>query len=235
MNSDLNARFTDLFIVPEFMRILESSSSSCFPRMAHRIMGQVPRYLMKRLVQHDIESIVTTNPDDLQYSMGRRSFVSTWSRFYKPERGPFRFTPVERIQRRLDTYKDTCHIGVHIRRKDCAAAIAYSTTDLFENELDERLSRDNRLSFFLSTDDPEVESRMKRRYGSRMVVHHKSSLNRNDPEAIEDAVIDLYSLGSCRVIIGSHWSSFSETAAELSGGERIIINSAGVKMERKSL
>ena len=36
-------------------------------------------------------------------------------------------------------------------------------------------------------------------------------------------MIDLFSLASCRKLIGSHYSSFSRTAADIHGIERVII------------
>ena len=44
--------------------------------------------------------------------------------------------------------------------------------------------------------------------------------HRDEPAAIADAVADLYALSGCSKIIGSYWSSFTDTAAELRGIER---------------
>ena len=41
--------------------------------------------------------------------------------------------------------------------------------------------------------------------------------------AIKDALIDLYGLSRCRLILGSYWSSFSETAAAIGGSELLIV------------
>ncbi len=55
-----------------------------------------------------------------------------------------------------------------------------------------------------------------------MFEYAKPSVARDDPAAMEDAVVDLYALSRCRKIIGSYWSSFTDTAAELGSIERVL-------------
>jgi hypothetical protein len=48
-------------------------------------------------------------------------------------------------------------------------------------------------------------------------------MRRDDPLAVKDAVIDLFLLSNCRKIIGSYWSSFTETAHALGSADICII------------
>ena len=67
--------------------------------------------------------------------------------------------------------------------------------------------------FFLSTDDPKEEALLKERFGNRIIINPKTSIDRNNPIAIQEALLDLYSLSRCRKIYGSYYSSFSDVAA----------------------
>lgn len=112
-------------------------------------------------------------------------------------------------------------IGLHIRRTDNAKAIKYSPTHLFFEKVEEELKANPQTKFYLATDDPQEESAFVERFGSKILIYNKHSLDRNNPLAIKDALIDLYNLSHCQKIYGSYWSSFSDTAALWSGIEKI--------------
>ncbi|CAE7216352.1 unnamed protein product, partial [Symbiodinium microadriaticum] len=101
-------------------------------------------------------------------------------------------------------------ISVHIRRTDHAKAIARSPEDLFVQAMD---SYGTEAKFFLATDDAEVESRLRRRYGQRLLTQPKRTLSRNDPDGIEDALLDLLMLSQGSEVLGSYKSSFSAMAS----------------------
>ncbi|CAE7833525.1 unnamed protein product [Symbiodinium sp. CCMP2592] len=101
-------------------------------------------------------------------------------------------------------------VSVHIRRTDHTKAIARSPEDLFVQAMD---SYGTEAKFFLATDDAEVESRLRRRYGQRLLTQPKRTLSRNDPDGIEDALLDLLMLSQGSEVLGSYKSSFSAMAA----------------------
>ena len=111
-------------------------------------------------------------------------------------------------------------VGLHIRRTDNANAIKYSPTELFFTKIEEEIHSHPEAKFYLATDDPQEEKRFIEKYGQRIVIYQKHSLDRNNPVAIKDALIDLYNLSHCRKIYGSYWSSFSDTAALWTGIEK---------------
>jgi hypothetical protein len=76
---------------------------------------------------------------------------------------------------------------------------------------------------FLATDSPDEEKRLREIFAYRIITHPKRSVDRQNPQAIKDALIDLFCLSKCKKIIGSYWSSFTETACELNNIERVII------------
>ena len=112
-----------------------------------------------------------------------------------------------------DIHIDENTIGIHIRRKDNENSIIYSPTYLFVNRINEELKVNPQTKFYLATDDPEEESLFVNEFGERIIVYKKRSLDRNTPIAIQDALIDLYNLSRCKLILGSYYSSFSDVAA----------------------
>lgn len=118
-------------------------------------------------------------------------------------------------------------VGLHIRRTDHAAARATSTDEAFCAALDAALeaglaSGQPVERVFVATDDPPTEALLRARYGDRVVTRAKASLDRRDPEAIGDALIDLMLLARCGALIGSAGSSFTELAWWLGGCEAPI-------------
>eukprot|EP00435_Cladocopium_sp_Y103_P072680 s750_g41.t1 len=119
-----------------------------------------------------------------------------------------RLCPIPELQRRVwQLPRGT--VSVHIRRTDHAKAIARSPEELFWHTM-ETYPQD--VLFFLATDDPDVEERMKSRFGSRLLTAPKS-LNRNSRTGIQDALIDLLMLSQGIEVLGSFKSSFSAMAS----------------------
>ena len=112
-------------------------------------------------------------------------------------------------------------IGVHIRRTDNVNALKYSPTDLFVEKIKEELYQNSDICIYLATDDPNEEKNFISEFGNKIIIYKKHSLDRNNPIAIKDAVLDLYNLSHCRKIYGSYYSSFSDTAALWTGIEKI--------------
>ncbi len=112
-------------------------------------------------------------------------------------------------------------VGLHIRRTDNANAVRYSPTSLFFDKVEEELKANPQTKFYLATDDPNEEKSFIEKFGESILIYQKHSLDRNNPIAIKDALVDLYNLSHCKKIYGSYWSSFSDTAALWSGIEKI--------------
>ena len=67
-----------------------------------------------------------------------------------------------------------------------------------------------------------TEEILQKEFPGRIFSNSNRMLQRDSQEGMNDAVIDLYCLSYCKKIIGSYWSSFSETAAALYGAELLI-------------
>jgi len=138
------------------------------------------------------------------------------------------FRPVAGLALRIEALRPRLaqSVGVHVRRSDNATASAESPLERFIALMQAELAADPALQFFVATDSPEAMAALRETFGERIWEHPKRAYARNDPDALADAVIDLYALGQCRKLIGSYWSSFTDTAAELRGIDCTIARAA---------
>ena len=133
------------------------------------------------------------------------------------------FKPLESIKKRCSIDINDNVIGIHIRRTDNMESVRNSPTEMFVQKMNEEIETMKAVRFFLSTDDPKEEALLKERFGNRIIINPKTSIDRNNPIAIQEALLDLYSLSRCRKIYGSYYSSFSDVAAVWGIVEKTII------------
>lgn len=133
------------------------------------------------------------------------------------------FSPSQKVLDLLDKRIDRNTVGVHIRRTDSANSIKFSPTSLFIEKMQEEIDTNPDTQFYLATDDKEEESILKKHFGEKIIIYEKRSLDRNNPEGIIDAMVDLINLSHCHHLLGSYYSSFSEIAADWGKIERIVV------------
>lgn len=125
--------------------------------------------------------------------------------------------PLQHIQKRIDTIIQQYNkftIGVHIRRTDNKAAISNSPIEWFYTKMDEEIQKHPDVSFFLATDDISLKKEITERYGNRIIIAN-STLNRKSLAGMEDAVVELWCLASCKKILGSSHSTYSSFASKI--------------------
>lgn len=113
-------------------------------------------------------------------------------------------------------------LGVHIRRGDNDASIQVSPLELFIARMEQAVADDPWVRFFLATDDPVTERTVKEHFPDRVIVRRKD-FSRTRTRGVQDALVDLLVLSRCPVIVGSYWSSFTQTAAEMGGSTLEIV------------
>jgi hypothetical protein len=153
---------------------------------------------------------------------GRDVFVHTNSRLAAAP-GMFDiFLPTgEAATRLLPLRERLAHsVGVHVRRTDNTKAAAVSTLSHFITRM--KAAQAPGLGFFVATDEPQVLQQLRAEFGDAVWEYPKRAYARNDPLAIVDALVDLTALAACRQLIGSYWSSFTDTAAEWRGIPLVI-------------
>lgn len=149
-----------------------------------------------------------------------RLYVSTGHAFgdYSPEYVR-RLRPLPHLQQRIDALSanfDTHTIGIHIRRTDHSTAIAESPDSLFVDAIRQCIARDPEARFFLATDDSALKACLAAQFPGRISVQECRG-TRADLCGMEEAVVDLWTLARTSRILGSYWSSYTDTAAELGG------------------
>jgi hypothetical protein len=120
---------------------------------------------------------------------------------------------------------------VHIRRTDNQWR-DHSPTGEFVRLMEEEIGKGPDRLFFVATDGSEEEERLKRLFPGRIISHRKRTLDRNSPEGVKDAVVDLYCLARCGKVIGSHRSSFSEAAAQIGQCPLVIAQKTGLVSQK---
>ena len=126
-----------------------------------------------------------------------------------------RLEPVPEVRRVVDDLIPHVagRIGIHVRRGDTVKLPWQNgnTDEKFFEVLDKVPSDGN---FFLCTDSEDVERRFIERYGhgDRVFVYVKRLRAQDESLGQQDALIDLLLLSTCRVIVGSRYSTFTEFA-----------------------
>jgi hypothetical protein len=166
----------------------------------------------------------------LPVAQAKRCGIDTYGRFYgtppfydefKPKRGLA--LEAEKTLAVIAANGGTGRtVGVHIRRGDNDASIQVSPLDLFLKRMQSELEQDPETRFFLATDDPATERVVADMFPGRVTTRGKD-LARNRTAGVQDALVDLLVLSKCPLILGSYWSSFSQTAAEMGGVELEIV------------
>lgn len=150
---------------------------------------------------------------------GAPVLIHTWQGFGAYQYSLKLFLPIAELQARIDALVSASEspiIGIHVRRTDHSTAIRLSPLDGFFHAADGALEQHSAAQLFLCSDDEGVRSSFRQRYGTRVLVSD-AQLSRSSTAAIQDAVVDLFSLARCSRIIGSYHSSFSELAAMIGG------------------
>lgn len=232
-DGDLNAAFRDLFAPLAGASVVELETAAAWAREA---IGDGARVLPSardhdRIIDPDeTERLLAAGWDFGGLAGHRAPLIITHSRFHPSPRPFAAFRPARPLAPAIARHTRAFGrrtVGVHIRRADNDVAIATSSTAAFLDRMRAEVAAAPGTTFFVATDSPADEARVRRAFPDRVLAHQPKSLDRGRPEAARDAVIDLYCLARTRRLLGSHWSSFSETAAAIRGIELVVVGRAG--------
>lgn len=127
--------------------------------------------------------------------------------------------PQAQIAQRIDAlthHFDAHTLGLHIRRTDHVMSRRHSPDHLWTAAIEDALASDARTRFYLATDDVQLKAHLAALYPQHIITQSCHG-SRADLLGMEEAVIDLFALSRCARLLGSYWSSFSDTAALLGG------------------
>jgi hypothetical protein len=242
LNADLNCRFEDLFDLPASInQITQTNSNDQISNLIEKIyrkkIGGTIQNLYLKYILKSFDLVLTYDlMQDYHHRnyvgcnfpelvADRRVYISTPHAFYPADRPFGDFVPVDRLQQIITAQSTNFGnvIGVHIRRTDNQQSWAASPTAKFMKLMEAEIHQDENTRFFVATDSPSEEAHLQQTFPGRIITYKKKSLDRHDPEAIEAAVIDLYCLSNCRKLIGSYYSSFTDTAHKINGIDYLIV------------
>lgn len=236
MDTRLNCPLSDLFEYTEaFGQVVEHTYLTQFSRLRRRAriaLIQVTKGVY--INQKKMDDFLAKKRSFEELKRFQTIYISTWDHFYPSNTLRRNFVPISPLLSEINTItKDSGNmVGVHVRRSDHGPSVERSPLWRFTELMEAEISQDPQVRFFLATDSPKDQVLLQEQFPDRIVSHPKTSLDRGDPRAIQDAVIDLYCLAACRKLIGSYWSSFSDLAWKLRDIDKVIVDikSTSVKL-----
>ena len=231
--SECYATFDDLFVPIDSGRLHITPMAwwACPSRKRNLHWPRLLRYILGYTCQHDGFEPHSLDQLPQELKQHHRVYVSSGCQFaaYSSE-CLHRLQPRESLQTRID---QICHhfsqdmVGVHIRRTDNAKSIQVSSVDAFVRAMRKEIANTPKVKFFLATDDEEVKQKLIAQFPHRIITQ-SVSVNRCTLEGMQDAVVDLWCLAHTNRLLGSYWSSFTDTAAEI-GQIPLVIVGAPIK------
>ena len=143
--------------------------------------------------------------------------IESFARFYPNASAFSDFKPADeiadRVTARIASF-DQHTMGVHVRRTDNLKSIIRSPDHAFIAQMRDEITAEPLTRFYLATDSRKVKETFTGVFGERIITTAFDA-SRNTIKGVQEALVELYTLASTRKIIGSYWSSYSTTAAEL--------------------
>lgn len=228
--NDMNCSFHELFDTAGVPFIVRDSNAAGWRAGLFKFATYSAEYVMKNIglpVLNSKNSATLVNQEDKLSSWAATGNprIRTHSKMLEDASMFTPFKPTKELQSVIHAHSSRLNraVGVHIRRSDNVKASRFSPTNRFIELMHAELASDPTTQFFVATDSPETFDTLQREFGDIVFEHAKQSVDRSDPSAIRDAVVDLYCLASCRKLLGSYWSSFSDTAWEIRGIDHVIV------------
>lgn len=220
-NEDLNATFDSLFETPEEFKVISFKAKYDIRRILYRVSARSRIFdsvIKKNMVGEELNQTFFE-------SINLPAYVRSCEHFYHVDEYFKLFRPVKSLEIQIEQIKSRFAadmVGVHIRRTDQTKSIEYSKTENFIDLMNREIKRNPQVCFYLATDDMKEEEYLRQMFPGRIISNEERTLRRDSKEGMYDAVVDLYCLSACGKIIGSYWSSFTDTAAAINSVEKII-------------
>ncbi len=231
---DFNAGFSRLFEVEGLGFTLTEHGGSLVHKLAVRIVEKVLSATGVSVLGDAQTHPSVFDPSNLRRRLGQgRVLLRTNYPLAKAPQMYRLFVPVPPLRALIEQHAGEADkmVGVHLRRGDHAKATERSPLEGFVAAMQAELDARPDTHFFVATDDPPSLQALQQRFGPRLRHYPKRALARNDPLALEDAVVDLFTLARSRRLIGSYWSSFSDMAHDLGGQPYYVIGKGEVQPE----
>lgn len=229
-NNDLQARFTDLFRpLPDDIRIVEPGKIGYMlkwdiPRKRNLYLSEIYQRLGYGRVFREGGNLTpfynrdADFTDEIINSTGDILIISgTATGGFNDEDFRELFSPsscVEELIKEKTADFNEHTTGVHIRRTDNAKSIEASPLGHFISEMEARIERDGDTNFFVASDDAGVIRELSGRFGKRVITGDENA-SRTTLRGMLHGAADLWALSMTSEILGSYYSSYTDTAALL--------------------
>ncbi len=215
----LNCSYYDLFCENTMIQVIETKYKISLKFILRALKCKNKFLNIQYETSNKIEHLLKSNKE-------KNIYINTVFPFYSIKNYEI-FEPTQEIKEKIDTICEKNFnantIGIHIRRTDNINAIQYSPIELFEDFIRKKIEKEKNVRFYLSTDSIDVENKIISTFGSYIIVNHDKMWGRDSKQGMKDALIDLGCLSNCYIIVGSYYSSFSETAAQWGKTKELII------------
>ncbi|NIJ54976.1 hypothetical protein [Dyadobacter arcticus] len=229
-NKELNCPFSELFESMNGVHMVECNRPPFLLRQGGKANLFFPDIVRKVFSQHFYDSQKVKMLGDAKHSFSeliplKNIRLASFTRFYPNPNIYESFVPVFDIRQEIvdETRSFNNHtVGVHIRRSDNVKSIQNSPIELFVERMKHQLNMNPLTNFYLASDDDSVKVLLKRTFGDALRTGSEPAVRNTNP-GMRRAVVELFSLSKTQKVLGSHWSSFSHTACELSGIPEITV------------
>lgn len=243
VNDELAARYEDLFILPDVLKDRIKYPSKAIYRINYSIPRLRNLYItsltLKRYSHRFFDEFASL--DDVIQDSKQRLFGNTGNRkgtiyiqagtvFYPFSNQYYRtlFNLNPEIENRVNIKKRMLgndYIGIHIRRSDNLMSVKYSPDELFITEIEKILSQNPHTKFYLATDSEETKVKFITQFGEDTIFCSRNPATRTTLNGIKDATEELFILAGAKKILGSYYSSFSESASIIGNAPLVQVSS----------
>ena len=197
------------------------------PNWDNRIKRYVHRALTKFLRERSKKFLYNYDGKDVDETVKDGMYILSFSNWFPTDDqfGVFELqdTIKKKVGKIIDPYQGKL-IGVHIRRTDNKVSIEASPTELFCKKIQEIRDEYPDCKLYVASDESNEIERITDYFGSENVVTMQGiERSRNTKKGIIDAATELYILANCRAIVGSYYSSFTDTAAAIRNIPKYIV------------
>lgn len=228
-NETLNCSIHSLFEVPPQILVTERFESLPIKvlQKADREF-QAKKYLYERsFYDQEIKELYQNNYNFRNLLQYQSVFIET-CQWMIPANGTFAsMEVVPSIRTAAYSYTSRFSentIGLHIRRADHKKATDRSPLSKFIHMARHEINLIPFVNFFLATDCEDTEKTILHYFKDRVIVQENKSLERDTPEGIQAAFIDMLCLASTQKIYGSFYSSFSHIASLIGNIPRHVVD-----------
>lgn len=215
---DCYANFHDLFKPIALPNIILKENTSLLNKIATKNNLFIPKIIQKLYYDQCIYNFNKNKDGDITNIIKAKSKLLLYSCHSMSNHYNLKniFIPTNEIEAEIKDVTKAFNntIGVHIRRTDNINSIQQSSNESFIKKLNQEIDLNNKVQFYLATDDIQVKKFFLKTYGDRIITCW-DDIDRNTLKGMKSAVKDLFCLSSTNKIIGSAYSSYSEIAAEL--------------------